>query len=530
MCFFLVPGGCHERATEGPEPADEPVEDTTAPSKAPVQPLFDRPYTRVRRPAVAGSWYSGDGATLSAEINTMLDGAGGFSQCTATPLALVVPHAGYRFSGPTAAAAINQARGCNIRRVWVLAPSHHLALRGVGLYDVEAFRTPMGDLPLDQDVLDRLLAQPGFGRIPPSGDGGEHALEIELPILQGALGAFELVPLLVGQVDLPMAERLSAAIRPELGPGDLVVVSSDFTHFGPRFGYRPFDTDVPARLSALDHAAWAHLAHPDPTGLSAMLAETGATICGRHPLTILAALVGEGATGTEVKYTTSGELTGDWANSVSYLAGRLDGPAWSGRGPSSGTARLVPPDTATALRDLAERALHHWYEHGEMLEVDPLTLPAGADTVLGAFVTLTRGDDLRGCIGEIVPTRPAWKAVVERVLDAALHDSRFRPVTAKELPEIEVEISLLGPARTVPGPSAFIVGRHGIVLTLGSRRATFLPQVAPEQAWDRSQTLAQLARKAGIPANAIDRATVEVYEAQVAMSPHHREGHGEGGR
>ncbi|MBN1336347.1 MAG: AmmeMemoRadiSam system protein B [Deltaproteobacteria bacterium] len=469
---------------------------------------------KVRTPAVAGSWYTDDPKRLAAEIDGYL--AEGTPARRGVPLALVAPHAGYRYSGAIAGRAFAQVKDAPIRRVWVVAPSHRMPLSGLGLYPVDAFRTPLGDLPLDTAVVERLTQAPGFSLLT-GGDHGEHALEIELPFLQRALGAFELVPILAGDLSVAEARRAADAIRAELGPGDLLVVSSDFTHYGDRFGYAPFGRpkDLAARLHALDHGAWAHLESPDPEALFAYLEETDATICGRNGLVLLAALVGSEAEGTEIAYDTSGTMTGDWGNTVSYLAGRVDGPAWAGLGPQTGIARLVSPETGRVLLDLARRSLASWFEQGKTLEVDPATLPPDASRTLGAFVTLTRDGNLRGCIGEITPERPAWKAVVDRALDAALRDPRFSPVTRAEWPELHVEISLLGPSCRVSGPRDVIVGRHGVVLSSGLRRATFLPQVAPEQGWDRDTMLTHLAHKAGLSSSAIAGATYDVYEAQV---------------
>lgn len=476
------------------------------------------PYTRVRTSAIAGSWYPGNRDELARLVDSYLAAGQAPTRGTEAPLALLLPHAGFRYSGATAGLAAAQVKGLPVRRVWLLGPTHRVALRGVGLYDVEAFQTPLGALPLDQAVVDRLKGRPGFSLLT-RGDGGEHSLEIELPILQRALGSFELVPLLMGNVTPAEAHTLATALLEEVGPGDLVVVSSDFTHHGPRFDYQPFKNDdkLAANLDKLDHGAWRFMDAPDAPGLYGYLEETEATICGRNGLVLLMAMLSQkqGARGKEISYTTSGELTGDWDNSVSYLAARFDGPAWSGRGPQAGTARLVAPETARALLSLARQTLETWYKEGRKLEVDPSTLPADATRVLGAFVTLEKHGELRGCIGEIEPKRAAWQAVRDRALDAALKDPRFSPVTADELGEITLDVSLLGPSWKVPGPSDFIVGRHGIVLSSGWSRATFLPQVAPEQGWDRATTLQYLARKAGIPASDIPRSTIEVYEAQV---------------
>ncbi|MBN2797536.1 MAG: AmmeMemoRadiSam system protein B [Deltaproteobacteria bacterium] len=472
----------------------------------------------VRLPAVAGSWYSADPTVLGPEIDRYL--AGPAPDCAERPLALVVPHAGYRYSGAVAGEAFRQVRGCTVRRVWVLAPAHRVRLDGAGLYPVRAFRTPLGDLPLDLRAQEALIASGEF-KLLSRGDGGEHSLEIELPLLQRALGAFELVPILVGNLDPARARRVADVLRPLLGPDDLVVVSTDFTHYGERFGYTPFPADaaLPQALDALDHQVWEQVVARDPEGLHEVVTRTGATVCGRNALKVLAALLPAGARVSRLRYTTSGAMTGDWANSVSYLAGAARGTGWSGLGPSSGGARFVSPETGAWLLDLAHRSQAWWYAHQTELPVAPAEVPEEARRVLGAFVTLTDRGALRGCIGEIEPRRPVWEAVRARAVDAAVHDARFQPVRAEEIEGLDLDITLLGPSWTVAGPEAVILGRHGIVVREGRRRATFLPQVAPEQGWDRATTLSRLRRKAGIaPRSQVE---IDVYEAQVILPAGH---------
>ncbi len=510
---------CAESRPRETTPETEKPPESSPVSEHKESESMKSPYSKVRKSVIAGSWYPGTAKELASMVDEFLD-RGSPSNCQSLPLAMVLPHAGYAYSGPTASLGVAQVRGCNIRRIWVLGPTHRVSLDGVGLYPDDAFETPLGQLPLDRDVMDRLSGNSDF-RLLSSGDGGEHSIEIELPILQRAFGAFELVPLLIGRITPDSARRVADTIRPELGPGDLVVISSDFTHHGGRFGYQPFkgSSQMADQLDKLDHGAWDLVAKPDTDALYDYLDKTGATICGRHGLLILSALLPAGASGTEISYTTSGHITGDWSNSVSYLAGRLDGPSWTGTGPTPGRARLVSQQAAESLLALARKSLEYWFQHGSMLEVDPETLPASTHKTLGAFVTLQKNGQLRGCIGEIVARRPAWQAVLERAVDAAIHDTRFSPVTASELNDLHLEVSLLGPYQQVDGPDSIILGRHGIVLSLGWRKATFLPQVATEQGWDRSTTLEHLARKAGISTRDIPRATIEVYEAQVVSEP-----------
>jgi AmmeMemoRadiSam system protein A len=148
--------------------------------------------------------------------------------------------------------------------------------------------------------------------------------------------------------------------------------------------------------------------------------------------------------------------------------------------------------------------------------VDLIGLPPEAKLRAGAFVTLKRQGHLRGCIGSIYPRQPLWHAVVGNAIHAAVHDHRFPPVKREETGDLDIEISVLTAPRDIAGPEAFHVGTHGIILEKHGKRAVFLPQVAPEQGWDREETLSHLARKAGLPADAWREGTrFWVFEAQV---------------
>jgi AmmeMemoRadiSam system protein A len=125
-------------------------------------------------------------------------------------------------------------------------------------------------------------------------------------------------------------------------------------------------------------------------------------------------------------------------------------------------------------------------------------LPVKFKEDCGAFVTLTKNKELRGCIGYILPVAPLNETVVEMAKAAALNDTRFYPVEVSELKDIEVEISVLTPPADIPSVNDFIVGKHGIVINLRGRQAVFLPQVAVEQKWDRETTLKHLCLKAGL--------------------------------
>jgi AmmeMemoRadiSam system protein B/AmmeMemoRadiSam system protein A len=457
---------------------------------------------RVRPPALAGSWYPGEAAELGAYLDRALEEAPDWAAPAGERVgALIVPHAGYRFSGATAAAGYRTVRGRSFDRVVLLGPSHHAAFRGVAIADADAWATPLGEVAVDAPAVARLRNAPLVGPAP-AGPDREHSLEIQLPFLQRVLApGWRLVPVLVGRLEGEDYPALAEAIRPLLGERTLLVVSTDFTHYGARFGYQPFaaDDQVARRLEALDLGALAEVAARDPAGFLDYQQRTGITICGFRAVGLLLHLLPRDVRAHRLHYDTSGALLGDYASSVSYLAVALTrpeptaGPAAWEAGPLEWLHRLAALRVrhAVAPTDASRAAL-------DAHAADP---PSAVREPAGAFVTLRRDGRLRGCVGYVAPIKPLWQAVLDNAEAAALRDTRFRPVEPEELDGLDVEVSVLTDPVPIPDWTAFEVGRHGIVLVKGNRRAVFLPDVAVEQGWDGEQTLAHLARKAGLPAD-----------------------------
>ena len=334
-----------------------------------------------------------------------------------------------------------------------------------------------------------------------------------------------IVPLLAGRIgDGAAVRRTADALRPFLREGDVIVVSSDFTHYGPRYGYVPFGSDVPARLGALADFASAALGTCGLGAFEAHLASTGDTICGSEGLRLLLALLPSGARGEEAGRAMSGEGTGDWTNSVTYLAEvfRAEG-GWEAKEPAKGEksdmSETLDAEGRRMALTIARRTLEIFLAKGKAPTDAELGVPeTGRLREPGAaFVTLTRFGMLRGCIGHIMAVEPLWTSIRDNAVSAAVHDSRFPPVTRSELDSIELGVSVLSAPRPIPSPADFVVGRHGIILEVLGRRALFLPQVAPEQGWNREQTFAALCRKAGLPSDAWrdPSAKFAVFEAQV---------------
>lgn len=279
---------------------------------------------RIKQGHLAGTWYAGTAALLRRQVDELLGQAG--EPWRGGPLAgIVVPHAGYQYSGATAALAFRSVAGGGYRRVVLLAPSHYLRYRGAAVLDVDAFLTPLGEVMVDRAALDAIAEDPlvcadhrPFEQ--------EHSLEIQLPLLQRVLPETAVVPLLLSDLSVEEARRFAGLLRRLAGPRSLFVVSSDFTHYGERFDYLPFPPSGPdsvrAHLRQLDMGAIERVLAGDLLGFRHYVAETGATICGQMPIAAFLAWAADGAVlpGTLLGYTTSLDLTGDFEHSVSYAA------------------------------------------------------------------------------------------------------------------------------------------------------------------------------------------------------------------
>ena len=482
----------------------------------------------VRRPAVAGAFYPGDRASLEAEVGGFLRAApkGG-----PAPLAVIVPHAGYVYSGATAAKAFAPLAGAAVRRVILLGPSHYSGHAGGALPDpkVTAFATPLGELPIDREVAARLRSQPEFAG-PGRAHDQEHCLEVELPFLQATVGAVPIVPILVGPgTSRELTVRMARALVEVIEPGTVIVASSDFTHHGAAYGHAPFGQgrDVGPRLVSLGRATAERAAALDARGFWQQVEASDDSVCGARPITVLLELLGhafEGG-GTVVDVTTSGAVSGSWSQVVTYAAVSYTG-AWRGWRDAAVPAPLGELTTAerSALLALARATLGSHLSHDESL-ADWFAAHAVAGnlaTPAGTFVTVhntgakaRRDGRLRGCIGVMEAVEPLVDAVINAATSAA-HDPRFPDLDPTELAAVTLEVSVLSPMRPVASPELIEMGRHGVLLSKGGRRAVFLPQVATETGWDRDRFLSQLSLKAGLSADAWrEGAQFEVFTAQV---------------
>lgn len=484
---------------------------------------------RVREAAVAGSWYPGEPDKLAQYVDGLLAAPAALTP-TGRVRALIEPHAGYRYSGPVASTGYRLVRGETRQRVILLGPSHRGFFRGLSVSEATHYRTPLGDIPLDVEAAAKLRQNPLVASHA-AAEGPEHSLEIQLPFLQRALKpGWRLLPILVGGLEPGDEVKLAQALRPLVDDDALVVASGDFTHYGPSYGYLPFPLDgrTAERLQQLDEGALARLISLDLPGLVAYERDTGITSCGLHSFLILLGLLDQSTEGKLVRYDTSGAITGDYTNSVSYMTiaffgGKAAQSDPKPRSPSAGSDRLND-DEMRLLHRLAlsalERSVHARRDVSPEEVAREVAFSERLKRPSGSFVTLKKRGELRGCIGMIEPRDALWRSVAHSAVSAARHDPRFTPVEPDELAALSLEVSVLSPPRPIPSWRDFRVGEQGITLEKWGRRAVFLPEVAREQGWSAEETLMHLSIKAGLPSDAWkEGANFHVFTSQVLEAP-----------
>ena len=275
----------------------------------------------VQRSQLAGRWYPDGADALGETVDGLLAAAAARERGDAACSAGIVPHAGYQYAGRVAAAFYRRLRGAAVERVVILAPSHRGRYRGIAVPPADAFESPLGPIAIDpscRDTDDPLV------HVDAAPFAGEHSLEIQLPFLQRVTPGAAVVPLLVGRLEGPDRAAAAALLDGFAGPKTAVVVSSDFTHYGRRFGYVPFRPtgadDVRRRLRELDMGAIDPILAGDLAGFDDHLLATADTICGATPIGAFLAWARRRLRGTLLDYATSLDVTGDYEHTVSYAA------------------------------------------------------------------------------------------------------------------------------------------------------------------------------------------------------------------
>jgi MEMO1 family protein len=474
----------------------------------------------IRQPAAAGRFYPGDPAKLRAAVLRFL--ADAVPAAAERPIAIVSPHAGYIYSGQIMADAFAQARGHAYQLIVLLGVNHTTpGFDGVAVFSGNGFRTPLGVAEIDTGAALRLVDRFPRAVLDTSVHREEHSIEVLVPFVQVVFPGVPILPVIVSLKDSAACARFGEILAQSLSDRKvLIVASSDLSHYPPYADAQRLDRNTLQAMASLDINRFVQVVRDQvSSGL------TGLSTCACGEQTILAAMTTStylgASAGAVVSYANSGDaLVGDRDRVVGYGAVVFHGGA-----PRSGDQSFprifsniepapLSPHQQLNLLNFARKSLT------QFIETETLSLTRPADPLLyarqGAFVTLKRHGELRGCIGHMGDDLPLCHVVGRMALQAAFNDRRFPHLKDSELEEIAIEISVLTPLRPVAGPADIVVGRDGVMLRQSGRSAVFLPQVATEQGWNRDEMLGHLCRKAGLSETAWkDGASFYTFQAQV---------------
>ena len=469
----------------------------------------------VRKPAVAGSFYPSSSKEIRSMLSPWLHPAGGGP----APRAIIVPHAGYVFSGEVAASAYSRIpAAASYKRIFLLGPSHRTLLPGASVQTQYSYaETPLGRVPVDTHTGKELISKgEGLFTYRPDAHDREHCLEVQLPFLQMLPGEVPpIVPIVIGSQRLEVLEKIAEVLRPYFTPENLFVISSDFSH------YPSYDD---ARASDL-HMADAIVSRSLEKFLDALryvdsmgYAGEDTAACGANAIAVLLSILdacGPGRFSAEhVMYRNSGDSPyGDKDRVVGYNA-----IVFTGKEKEMGESREQLFHFSDAEKAAMIATARSAIYSALRLDYDGDATPTGIlrQKGCGVFVTLHLDGRLRGCIGVFSSDDYLHETIREMARSAAFSDPRFPALTRSEAPRIEIEVSVLSPLKKIGSVDEFKLGRDGIYMVKGSRHGTFLPQVAEETGWDTEEFLGHCARdKAGIGWDGWKDADLYTYQTEV---------------
>ncbi|MBS3818293.1 AmmeMemoRadiSam system protein B [bacterium] len=456
--------------------------------------------SQMRNPVVAGKWYPADSQDLSKLIDNLLEKAE--AKAPSDNLrALVVPHAAYVYSGRVAAEAYKVIQGQEYDSVVIIGPSHRYGFEGVSIYPKGAYRTPLGDVPVDEQLASRLSQVSGFEYTPRAHEK-EHSVEVQVPFIQKTLPQAKIVPVVMGFQTPQYIRTLSQALSEAISGGNvLVVVSTDMSHHLPQKKAHSKDSKTISLIESFKTRT-----------LMKKITRRENIMCGGGAV-VSALLYAQNKGKARVKtlkYADSSQFGGPQDRVVGYLAAAVYARSSSG---SSSNFSLSDKEKRKLLWT-ARSAINHYVKKKEVFDYTPQS--AHLKTKKGVFVTLKKEGRLRGCIGMVEPKIPLYKAVIQAAIYAACKDTRFSPVSEEELEDLQIQISVLSSLEKIKAPRKIKVGQHGLVVAKNNQRGLLLPQVAVENGWNRKRFLQQTCVKAGLPKDAWKSgAEIFIFEALV---------------
>ncbi len=469
---------------------------------------------QIRKPVAAGLFYPGSAGELTKTVASLFNDAEKIP-VNGHPVGLIVPHAGYPYSGQTAVRAYKLLEGEQYDTVIVVSPSHTVFFKGASIYEGDAYETPLGKIEIDKELSEKIATINPAVHFSNNGHAtgstrGEHALEVQLPFLQIVLGKFKLVAIVMGDQEEDTVHALSETLALALkNRNTLLVASSDLSHFKPEKRARKLDFNIQKAVEQYN---------PD------MLMETLETgqgeACGGGVIAaVMMATKKLGDSSVKfIDYNTSGSTTGDFEEVVGYLSAVILSSQKVKQ--KKDTIGVMPAEknmefTLTDedkdfLKQIAHDAIRAKLDD-KIFEV-PKSLNEELEIQKGLFVTLTINGRLRGCIGRIKGDLPLTEGVAEMAVAAAFEDPRFRELNEYDFEKLDYEISVLSSLERVDDFNTIEVGVHGLLIKMDINSGLLLPQVASDNEWTATQFLEQTCLKAGLPKNSYQNKFCEIYK------------------
>ncbi len=471
---------------------------------------------KIRKSAVADKFYPGERGELKDEINYFLEKAEN-EKVLNHVRALMLPHASYFFCGEVLGGGYNQIKGESRNTVILMCSSHQKHFEGIALSNENFWETPLGQVEVDQELGEKLSDEIKEINYDNSIFEGDHTLEIHIPFLQESLkDGFKILPIIFGEVDLGSCKNFSKKLCEYLTPGDLIIASTDMSHFPPYEEANRIDNETLDIIASLDlDDLENHVINIEEKNIIGE--ET--LLCGIDGVKIVmkTAKLLEWNKGKILKYLNSGDISGgDKDRVVGYgsvvFTDKNERTILSDK-ISDSVNQILNSRQRETLLEIARKTVENFISLGDVPDFNNVEDEI-LNKAMGAFVTLKTDGKLRGCIGQIVQTEdPLWRVIQNMAIASATEDDRFSPVEKKELPNLEYEISVLSVPERIDDWHDFELGLHEVVIKKGDKSGVFLPSVAKETLWNKEEFLSKLcSMKAGLSPNAYRKdPEVEIY-------------------
>ncbi len=453
-------------------------------------------YQFVRYPVVKGMFYDSKSDNLKKQIKFYLDKANSIPlKNNQSVYGIIVPHAGYRYSGETAAAAYKQIEDKKYDTVIILGVAHRYALTNTSVFPRGFYNIPLGNIFVDKQIASEISFYDKSVKFIYDAHKYEHSIEVQLPFLKYVLkNKFKIVPMLVGKQSYDKLEKLALAVVKTIKNNPdkkfLIVATTDLSHYP---DYNDAVVIDKKTISLISNFKIKELITRESKISESGIKYLATYQCGLYPISVFLMIMKKlnATKNILLKYENSGDVTGVKERVVGYMS-----MMFSGKKNSNSNGFSLSDEEKSFLLKLSRNVLEEYIKNRKVPEVK--IIDEKLKEKCGAFVTLNKNHNLRGCIGYIEPIKPLYQSVIDNTVNAAVNDPRFPEVTPNELKDIEIEISVLTPPVKIDSYHDIIIGKHGIILSKGFHSAVFLPQVAPEQGWDLATTLTHLSLKAGL--------------------------------